>query len=191
MEFSLEDAKRAGLIQDYDGETGEVTAARSKHGKPNLTWTKHTEEMLYWRALSKALKRIAPDFFSGVYTLDELGEQAEVAEASAESQANRELDALEKGVEPDPQVMEQEEVDQLRTELLQALEAGVIEAHRKDEILAMAIDGQWAECREAWEEVRRAMLEREVPEATEAAGETTELPLDDPRPATTGMEPGE
>ena len=51
--FTLDDAKAAGLT-----------------GKDN--WRKHTEEMLYARAVSKAARRIGPDLIHGAYTEGEI-----------------------------------------------------------------------------------------------------------------------
>ena len=59
--FTHEDAKRAGLT-----------------GKDN--WKKWPTEMLYWRAVAKGVRRIAPDAVMGLYTPDELtdGSRAEL-----------------------------------------------------------------------------------------------------------------
>ena len=51
--FTLEDAKRAGLA-----------------GKDN--WKKWPTEMLFWRAVAKGVRRIAPESVMGLYTPDEL-----------------------------------------------------------------------------------------------------------------------
>ncbi|HEX8091808.1 MAG TPA: hypothetical protein VF762_23345 [Blastocatellia bacterium] len=58
VSFSAEDAKRAKL-----------TDGPNKH-----TWEKYREDMLFWRAISRAARRYCPDIFKGpVYTPDELG----------------------------------------------------------------------------------------------------------------------
>lgn len=51
--FTLEDAKRAGLA-----------------GKDN--WKKWPTEMLFWRAVAKGVRRIAPESVMGLYTPDEI-----------------------------------------------------------------------------------------------------------------------
>ena len=51
--FTIEDAKRAGLA-----------------GKDN--WKKWPTEMLFWRAVAKGVRRIAPESVMGLYTPDEL-----------------------------------------------------------------------------------------------------------------------
>lgn len=56
--FTAKDAETAGLI---DGP--------NKH-----TWRKYREDMLFWRAISRAARRYCPDIFKGpVYTPEELG----------------------------------------------------------------------------------------------------------------------
>ena len=52
-EFNMDDAKRAGLA-----------------GKDN--WKKWPKEMLFWRAVAKGVRRIAPEAIMGLYTPDEL-----------------------------------------------------------------------------------------------------------------------
>ena len=67
--FTWEDAKRAGLT-----------------GKDN--WKKWPTEMLYWRAVAKGVRRIAPEAVMGLYTPEELthGERTEVTVQSQQNQ---------------------------------------------------------------------------------------------------------
>jgi hypothetical protein len=88
VSYTLDDAKRAKLISDYDAKAKTVKSA--KQG-----WVQNPREMLYWRALSTGLKIIAPDYFGGVYSLDELEQiSSDHSQASAPA-TGAELDALE------------------------------------------------------------------------------------------------
>ena len=71
--FTLEDAKRAGLT-----------------GKDN--WKKWPVEMLYWRAVAKGVRRIAPEAVMGLYTPEELthGETIEVKAEPTNEPARKE-----------------------------------------------------------------------------------------------------
>jgi len=55
--FTIEEAKAAGLV------------------KPGGNWTKYPSDMLFWRAVSRGVRRFCPDATSGmaVYAPDELG----------------------------------------------------------------------------------------------------------------------
>lgn len=68
--FSIEDAKRAGLVTiKQDG----TVIARSKEGAA-LPWENYTADMLLWRATSRASRRYFSDVLMGMnYTPDELG----------------------------------------------------------------------------------------------------------------------
>ena len=73
VEYTMEDAAVAGLVQKTSD--GTYTSRKSN-------WTRHPKEMLYWRCISKGLKRIAPDRFTGVYLPEELvGSMADLADA--------------------------------------------------------------------------------------------------------------
>jgi hypothetical protein len=54
MSFSIEDAKRAGLV------------------RPNSGWTKHPDAMLRARLVSKAVRMLCPSVNAGVYTPEEV-----------------------------------------------------------------------------------------------------------------------
>lgn len=71
--FTVEDAKRAGLT-----------------GKDN--WKKWPSEMLYWRAVAKGIRRIAPDAVMGLYTPDELtnGEMVNVTPQAQSEDTSKE-----------------------------------------------------------------------------------------------------
>lgn len=146
VEYTLEDAKRVGLV-----------------GKSN--WKKHPKQMLYWRALSDGLRQIAPDYFTGVYGPDEL-EMAEMAGGAGTVSANAELDALaSKGtdpVEPDPDELTLDEIDQMRQEFASARKMGLIDGDREDAALALAVRGLWTEARDEWEAVRIEMARAEA-----------------------------
>lgn len=152
--FTLEDAKAAMLIKDFDAETGEVTPAISNTGKQKLQWKKHTEEMLYWRALSKGLKRIAPDYFGGTYTVDELEPQVEMVSRGRVG-TNDELDALD---QPDPDVLSEDEISKMAAEVREAERSKLILPKRSQEIIAAAIEGRWTDARAGWDEVRSIVL---------------------------------
>ena len=69
--FTWEDAQRAGLT-----------------GKDN--WKKWPTEMLYWRAVAKGVRRIAPEAVMGLYTPEELthGERTEIAVQQVQNAEN-------------------------------------------------------------------------------------------------------
>ena len=68
--FSVEDALRAKLLlRDQKGNL----IARSASGEV-MPWEKYTEDMLIWRAISRAARRYFPDVLMGMhYTPEELG----------------------------------------------------------------------------------------------------------------------
>lgn len=152
--YSLADAKRAGIIKDFNAETGAVVPQPRRE-----IWQRHPEEMVYWRALSKGLRRIAPDLFGGVYTEDEVGHLRGQHETRA-TDTNAELDALLNGVEPDPDLIEPEETALIADELDRAITAGVIDSARRGEILDAIEEGRHREAREALDDVRSAVLAR-------------------------------
>lgn len=100
VEFTMADAIRAGLVQKVDGDT--VVSSK-------INWRKHPQEMLYWRTLSKGLKQIAPDYFGGVYSVEELQEQVDAQRKVDVSSTNEELDALEQLAEEAEQIAEEQE----------------------------------------------------------------------------------
>jgi hypothetical protein len=114
--------------------------------------------MLYWRALSKGLRRIAPDLFGGVYTEDEVGHLRGQHETRA-TDTNAELDALLNGVDPDPDLIEPEETAKIADELSAAVRSGATTKERRAEILDAIEEGRHKEAREALDEVRSAVLE--------------------------------
>lgn len=69
--FTWEDAQRAGLT-----------------GKDN--WKKWPTEMLYWRAVAKGVRRIAPEAVMGLYTPEELthGERTEITVQQVQNAEN-------------------------------------------------------------------------------------------------------
>jgi hypothetical protein len=54
--YTLTDAERAGLVRVVDGRP----IARSRQGKP-LPWETHTADMLWARAVTRLVRRLAPD----------------------------------------------------------------------------------------------------------------------------------
>jgi len=74
---------RRGGIEYTATYTMEDAKAAQLTGKDN--WKKHPKDMLYWRAVSKGVRRIAPDAVMGLYTPDELTEGAvmDVGEVTA------------------------------------------------------------------------------------------------------------
>lgn len=75
--FSLEDAKRAGLI------------------RPDSNWEKYPREMLRWRAIGSALRLLAPDIVMGLLS----PEEAESLEQVEVIQEAEEIAEMEKKVE--------------------------------------------------------------------------------------------
>lgn len=68
--FSIEDALKAKLLVRTDKG---ALIARSQSGEA-LPWEKYTEDMLIWRAISRAARRYFPDVLMGMnYTPEELG----------------------------------------------------------------------------------------------------------------------
>lgn len=156
-EYGVEDAAQAGLVS-INGD--KVTARKSN-------WQRYRKRMLYWRALSNGLSQIAPDYFGGVYLSDELEDAAAVARmAGGNRSTDEELDRLmSKGtdaVEPDADIMDEDEIDQMSRELAQARKAGVIDAAREKEISTLAVTGEWTKARDAWENVRSLVLQAET-----------------------------
>lgn len=89
--FTVEDAKRAGLA-----------------GKDN--WKKWPSEMLYWRAVAKGVRRIAPEAVMGLYTPDELtsGDVIDVVPQNAPA-------ANEKPSKPKTDMVTQSQIKALQT----------------------------------------------------------------------------
>jgi len=151
VSFTLEDAIRAGCIQSV--KDGKVIPFPKRE-----TWAKHTRNMLYWRALSEGLRQIAPDYFGGVYHLDELQEAVGVGQQSKHVSTNDELDALREGVEPDSEELSEQEIERLAREMEDAVKAGVVDRERGRLVMDLAVTGKWKECREEWDSVRSALL---------------------------------
>jgi hypothetical protein len=159
VEYTMEDAQRAGLVT--------ITDDGFRSTKKN--WTKHPKQMLYWRALSDGLRQIAPDYFGGTYTLDELESAAEIrATIEANRSTNDEVNALiAKGtdpVEPDPDALTEDEMDALAKEAALARKNGLITTDRETEIQQAIIGGEWVAAREAWEEIRIELARAEADE---------------------------
>lgn len=153
VEYTLQHAEKMGLIRELDYEAGTF-----KTGKD--AWRRSTEEMLYWRCLSKGLRRIAPDYFGGYYVRGEIVQ--ELTPEGGPSMAAEDLHALVHGVEPDAAEMSEDEIDKCSSELRSARKAGVITEEREKEISELLVKGQWAEAREAWEVVRIEMARAEA-----------------------------
>lgn len=58
--FTVEDAKAAGLVQERDGKL----VARSQDNRA-LPWELYRQDMLFWRAVSRAVNRAAPEVMMG------------------------------------------------------------------------------------------------------------------------------
>lgn len=52
--FSIAEAKQAGIYRDQSG------------------WTKYPRDMLYWRTVTRGLRRVCPDVITGLYAKEEL-----------------------------------------------------------------------------------------------------------------------
>lgn len=151
VEYTLEHASKMGLIHSYNAETGEF-----KTNKPTDPWRRSTEEMLYWRCLSKGLKRIAPDYFGGMYVSGEL--TAAVAVEQGTSSAASDMAALLAGVEPDEDEFTEDEISQYAREVREAKKAGVISAQKATAMIDAVERGKWSKCIEDLDAMRRAML---------------------------------
>lgn len=165
-EFTLEDAKRAGIIKDYDSETYAVDPVITRKGRKRGVWDKHPEELLYWRALSKGLRRIAPDLFGGVYTADEAdGIDPRKAHEPATTDTNAELDALTEPVEPDPNEYTEDEIDKYRQEMDEAVRRSLITSDDAAYAQELVVDARWAEAREHQSAVRTLLARAKADEA--------------------------
>ncbi len=58
--FTIEDAKAAGLVTEKDGRL----VALSREGRP-LPWMAYRQDMLFWRAVARAVMRAAPEVAMG------------------------------------------------------------------------------------------------------------------------------
>lgn len=157
-EYTIEDAALAGLVRIDD--KGNVTTSKKN-------WQRHRKTMLYWRALSQGLRQIAPDYFGGTYTLDEL--EAEIrAQPAAMSNVgtDAEIDELlAKGtepVEPDVDVFSEDEMDAAMREFTEARKAKVITKAEEQEFAEMLTMGQWAVARMALDDLRSKVLREEA-----------------------------
>lgn len=69
--FSIDDAKKAGLLDVWSGG--------DKKGQPvQPNWFKYPRAMLFSRCISAGARAFIPDAISGTYTADELGEHEEI-----------------------------------------------------------------------------------------------------------------
>lgn len=64
--YTLDDAVAAGLVRIVEGRP----FARSQSGKP-LPWETSTPDMLVWRAVTRACKRVFPDVTGGLTAVDD------------------------------------------------------------------------------------------------------------------------
>ncbi len=52
--FSIAEAKQAGIYRDQSG------------------WTKYPRDMLYWRTVTRGIRRVCPDVITGLYAIEEI-----------------------------------------------------------------------------------------------------------------------
>jgi len=147
-EYDLHDAARAGLVRDVKPD-GSFTTGKGP-------WREHPKQMLYWRCLGHGLRIVAPDFFGGMYHEDELAHV--VSRDSGTSEAARDLDALKRGVEPHPDLMTLDEIDQYTTEIERAVKEGHFTKAEAKALKALMVAGEWTEAREALESLRMKIL---------------------------------
>lgn len=155
--FSLAEAKAAGLIRGFD-DAGNVDSAPRRE-----VWRAYTRDMLYWRALSRGLRRIAPDMFGGVYLKDETqGIERRGDPVGEVTDTNALLGIETEAVEPDPDIMSEDEIDQMARDFSAAVRDG--HATPMDEQIAnnLTIDGKWTEARAMWDELRSNVLASEA-----------------------------
>jgi hypothetical protein len=74
--FSISEAKQAGIYRDQSG------------------WTKYPRDMLYWRTVTRGLRRVCPDVITGLYAIEEIQDaiplNAKVEEAQVVGEPNSE-----------------------------------------------------------------------------------------------------
>jgi len=140
VEYDLRHAEKMGIIRDLDMDAGTFKTSKDP-------WKRSTEEMLYWRCLSKGLKRIAPDYFGGIYAV---GELRGVSEHQGTASAKEDMDRLRGGVDPDPDEMTEDEIDALRSACALAVRDGRTSEDAAGRIMDSAIAGEWAEARAGW-----------------------------------------
>ena len=74
--FSIAEAKQAGIYRDQSG------------------WTKYPRDMLYWRTVTRGLRRVCPDVITGLYAIEELQDaiplNAKIEEAQVVGEVNSE-----------------------------------------------------------------------------------------------------
>lgn len=184
--YTLDDAARAGIILKLNKDVDPWTYESPKGEGGKLlkeTWLKHPKQMLYWRALSDGLKVIAPDFFGGMYHVDELSSVAEEIQTTRSEGARRDLKALMTGVEPDQDLFTDDEMTKFSDEIGEAERSGVLKKERAEEMRKDIINGDWREMRDGWAEVRSLLLDNVDPETMMKKGET---PPTEEKPAEQG-----
>lgn len=154
--FDEEMALAAKLLRKKDD--GTLVAWSGKGGD---SWDDWRQDMLQWKAINAGLRVMGADYFA----MHQIHDYETVQMMAHEDLDAHRLDAseeLRKGVEPHPDTMTEDEINQLATELFDAERAGVITNERRNEIADLGVKGQWTECRAAWEEVRGLMLRAEA-----------------------------
>lgn len=156
VEYSIEDAKRAGIVSAYNKDGTDVKAS-------NPSWRKYTEEMVYWRCLSKGLRRIAPDLFGGVYTTDESSQFDPRRQGSgAVTDTNKALGIATEPVEPDPNEFSEDEIDAMAKDFARGVKLDLCTPMDEQIASNLVIDGQWEEAREMWDALRGQMARHEA-----------------------------
>lgn len=155
--FTLEEAKSAGLIRDYD-DMGKVSPAPRRD-----VWKAYTRDMLFWRSLARGLRRIAPDMFGGVYLRDEVaGIDPRKAGSGDATDTNALLGIATEAVEPDPDEMTLDEIDCMSREFSEGVKDGLVTPMDEQIANNLAIDGKWTEARKMWDDLRSKVLHGEA-----------------------------
>ena len=158
LHFDEEMAVRSKLLR----RKGEELVAYS--GKQGDVWDDWRQNMLMWKAINDGLRIMGADYFAmhQVYDYETVQQMAHEDAEEHRLDTSEELRAAGTDpVEPDPDILTDDEIDQLRKEVRAAVGAGVIERSEEDEILKGVEHGLWKSVREAWEEVRLKMLDVE------------------------------
>lgn len=153
--FSLAEAKSAGLIRDFDDE-GNVSPMPRRD-----IWKAYTRDMLFWRALSRGLRRIAPDMFGGVYLRDETVGFEQRGGLTGEATDTNALLGL-TAVDPDPDEMDMDEIECMAREFSEGVKADLVTPMDEQIANNLAIDGKWSEARAMWDELRSKVLQAEA-----------------------------
>lgn len=183
LEYSIDDAVDAGLVQLKDGKP----YARSKNGNPQ-PWEKFTKNMLVARATSTVLREIGSDVLMGFYTPDELSDgkwddselaavQVTVHEAATEAASWDQIAKAFRDIDAAPTEEAARELGN------QFWKAGILDAEREGVSLKQTVANRIAALKPAADEAD--VVDAEVVEDAEPEGSTA--PSTQPTPDDDGL----